>query len=149
MLYGFLPSVCNMQVEFLQSETLLCQDSAWIQNRSGNRFRDHVATKKLHDAFIYIYIYIYMYRCVFCIRFRGYFPVIFQAHVFSQRNRSATRSGPFTASCVSEMQLEFFPQGPPKQPPPLDRWPSGVLEDVRIPSPAFVPCFYGHLAMCV
>ena len=99
--------------------------------------------------YICIYICIYMYRCVFCIRFRGNFPVIFQARVFSQRNRTATRSGPFTASCVSEMQLEFFPQGPPKQPPPLDRCPSAVLEDVRIPSPAFVPCFYGHLAMCV
>lgn len=114
VLYRFLP-VCHMQVEFLRKLCYVKIQSAWIHSRSGNRFRDHVATKTLHDTCIFIpYV-----RCAFYIRFRvrGNFPVIFQAHVFfSQRNpRTATRSGPFTASCVSEMQLEFFPQGQPKQ----------------------------------
>ena len=69
---------------------------------------------------IHLYLcHMYIYGWALYIRFRvrGNFPVYFSSTCFfSQRNpRTATRSGPFTASCVSEMQLEFFPQGPPKQ----------------------------------
>ena len=104
---------------------------------------------------IHVYLYhMYMYGCAFYIGFRvrGNFPVIFQADVFFRNEIREPQEGLVLSppavsrrcnwsSSHKDHRSRFFP--------PLGPVAKCRLEDVRIPSPAFVPCFYGHLAMCV
>lgn len=127
VLYRFLP-VCNMQVEFLRKLCYIKIQSAWIHSRSGNRFRDHVVTKTLHDTCIFIpYV-----RCAFYIRFRvrGNFPVYFSSTCFFFATKSENRNKVWSFHrqlCLGDAtgvlptrttEAGFFH--------PLDRWPSVV-----------------------
>lgn len=129
VLYRFLP-VCNMQVEFLRKLCYVKIQSAWIHSRSGNRFRDHVATKTLHDTFI-----IYVYTICTCMGVLSTLGLeseeisLFFKHMFFFRNeiREPQQGLVLSPPAVSRRcNWSSSHKDHRSSHPPLDRWPSVV-----------------------
>jgi len=77
---------------------------------------------------------------------------IFQAHVFFRNEIREPQQGLVLSPPAVSRRCSWSSSHKDHRSrflPPLGPVAKCRLEDVRIPSPAFVPCFYGHLAMCV